>query len=85
MYRFYFIISLILQLGCSQSQPDNKAVSSFLHQIHTDANVSYEEMTKGFHQIPNEVRMKSYWIWLNGQVTRESITSELEEMNEDFQ
>ena len=30
--------------------------------------------------LPDEVKMKSYWLWLNGQVTKESITGELEGM-----
>jgi hypothetical protein len=80
MTKFYLIISVILLLGCSNNQQDNNAVISNLNKINTEAIISYEDMVNGFHQLPNEVRMKSYWLWLNGMVTKESITSELEGM-----
>jgi len=79
MNKAYFALSLILFFGCCKNQPENKVISG-PNRIYTDANISYETMTNGFHQPPNEVRVKSYWLWLNGQVTKESITFELEQM-----
>jgi hypothetical protein len=63
----------ILISGCTR---ENRIITE------TDivAKVSYDGMKRGFHHLPNEVKMKSYWLWLNGQVTKESITSELEGM-----
>jgi len=79
MNKIYFALSMLLFFGCYKNQPDNKAIS-YSNKIHTDADISYETMTKGFHQLPDEVRVKSYWLWLNGQVSKESITFELEHM-----
>lgn len=80
MYKIYFLISLVLLLGCSHKHSDIKTDDSKLNKILTDANISYKTMSEGFNHPPDEVRLKSYWLWLNGQVTKESITNELEEM-----
>jgi len=39
-----------------------------------------DELTDGFAQPPREARLRAYWWWLNGFVTKESITRDLEEM-----
>ena len=80
MYRFYLIICSILLLGCSQNRSESKINDLKLNKIPGNKNISYESMSAGFHHPPDDVRMKSYWIWLNGQVTKESITNELEGM-----
>jgi len=76
MNKIYFALSMFLFLGCNTHPPE----VSVSNKIHTVADISYETMVKGFHKPPNEVRVKSYWLWLNGQVTKESITFELEQM-----
>jgi len=80
MNKFHLFTGLIALLGCSPNQSFNKTVSSSSDIIQTDASISYKTMTNGFHRLPNEARVKSYWLWLNGQVTKESITYELEQM-----
>jgi hypothetical protein len=37
-------------------------------------------LERGFVQPPNEARLRAYWWWLNGDVTKTSITRDLEEM-----
>jgi len=71
---------MVWLLGCGLDPSDNRSGSSEVNNTYTDANISYEAMASGFHHLPDEARMKSYWLWLNGQVTKESITAELEGM-----
>ena len=44
------------------------------------ADISAAELEKGFADPPTESRICAYWWWLNGNVTAESITRDLEEM-----
>ena len=37
-------------------------------------------LDEGWRQPPNEARLRAYWWWLNGNVDREAITRDLEEM-----
>jgi len=37
-------------------------------------------LERGFANPPNEARLRAYWWWLNGNVTKDSITRDLEEM-----
>jgi (4-O-methyl)-D-glucuronate---lignin esterase len=39
-----------------------------------------DELTAGFATPPNSARLRAYWWWLNGNVTKASITRDLEEM-----
>lgn len=79
MYKFCSYFIFILLLGCNQNSTD-KTIDESLPNIHTKTNIGYESMSEAFNNLPNDVRMKSYWLWLNGQVTKESITRELEGM-----
>ena len=38
------------------------------------------DLDKGFADPPNSARLRAYWWWLNGNVTRAAITRDLEEM-----
>jgi hypothetical protein len=40
------------------------------------------DLEAGFHAPPPEVRLHAYWWWLNGNVTAEAITRDLEAMKE---
>lgn len=37
-------------------------------------------LESGWHNPPRDARLRAYWWWLNGNVTREAITRDLEEM-----
>mgnify|MGYP001009817626 FL=1 len=37
-------------------------------------------LEKGWENPPNEARLRAYWWWLNGNVTKKAITRDLEEM-----
>ena len=37
-------------------------------------------LERGFAEPPNEARLRAYWWWLNGNVTKAAITRDLEEM-----
>ena len=39
-----------------------------------------ETLEQGFGEPPLEARTRCYWWWLNGNVTREALTRDLEEM-----
>jgi hypothetical protein len=39
-----------------------------------------DELAQGFANPPNGVRLRAYWWWLNGNVTKAAITRDLEEM-----
>src|ERR1035441_3672479 len=38
------------------------------------------DLEKGFADPPNSARLRAYWWWLNGNVTKGAITRDLEEM-----
>jgi len=39
-----------------------------------------DSLERGFAKPPNEARLRAYWWWLNGDVTKASITRDLQEM-----
>jgi hypothetical protein len=39
-----------------------------------------DPLAKGFAEVPGEARLRAYWWWLNGNVTKVAITRDLEEM-----
>jgi hypothetical protein len=39
-----------------------------------------DELAQGFNNPPNSARLRAYWWWLNGNVTKAAITRDLEEM-----
>src|SRR5664279_6320693 len=39
-----------------------------------------DELVQGFANPPNSARLRAYWWWLNGNVTKAAITRDLEEM-----
>ncbi|HVM50781.1 MAG TPA: glycosyl hydrolase [Candidatus Acidoferrum sp.] len=44
------------------------------------AGAGADELDKGFADPPRSARLRAYWWWLNGNVTKASITRDLEEM-----
>src|SRR5579859_5488916 len=51
------------------------AVIYFFHAV-----TSATSLEAGWDNPPNEARLRAYWWWLNGNVTKSSITHDLEEM-----
>ena len=39
-----------------------------------------DPLVQGFANPPNSARLRAYWWWLNGNVTKAAITRDLEEM-----
>jgi hypothetical protein len=39
-----------------------------------------DDLAAGFHTPPDSAKPWAYWWWLNGNVTKEGITKDLEEM-----
>ena len=37
-------------------------------------------LERGWERPPNEAKLRAYWWWLNGNVDRQAITRDLEEM-----
>jgi hypothetical protein len=72
MRHKYFLLLLILISGCSN--PLEK-------KIGTEENlVNIEKLSGEFENPPVSSRPGAYWCWLNGDVTKASITKDLEEM-----
>jgi hypothetical protein len=46
----------------------------------TKYSVSYQDLENGFREPPNDARIRSYWWWLNSNVTKDCITKDLEAM-----
>ena len=42
---------------------------------------TYAGLVRGFRQPPPETRPQTYWLWMNGHVTRDGITRDLEAMS----
>ena len=49
--------------------------------INTVAGANFSELKTGFEQPPAEARPWVYWFWMNGNITREGITADLEAMD----
>jgi len=55
------------------------ALSAGLALCHA-APAANDDLAAGFANPPNSARLRAYWWWLNGNVTAEAITRDLEEM-----
>jgi len=70
--RYLIIILFLLSTIYSRSQSD--------YSLAPITKINTEELVEKFKNPPGEAGMSSYWWWLNGVATKESITSDLEEM-----
>jgi hypothetical protein len=50
------------------------------HGLQTAASATQDSLTKDFANPPRQARLRAYWWWLNGNVTKAAITRDLEEM-----
>ena len=64
------VFATLLTNSCTDAGKNNEA------QSHTD----YQFLKKHFSQPPQEYGINCWWWWLNGNVTREAIKSDLEAM-----
>ncbi len=46
----------------------------------TGFSAAAQTLEAGWQNPPNEARLRAYWWWLNGNVTKASITHDLEQM-----
>jgi hypothetical protein len=67
---FNFILIFVLLYGCSHGQ----------QQIKKEKEKKVLE--QAFHNPPDSTRSWVYWFWINGNITREGITADLESMKE---
>ena len=42
--------------------------------------ITPEKLKEGFLSVPNEYKLRNFWLWLNGVATKKSITQDLEAM-----
>ncbi len=47
---------------------------------HVAVSLAADELDKGFQTPPDSARPHTYWFWMNGNITREGITADLEAM-----
>src|SRR5215475_7511661 len=52
----------------------------FVLAVHTTALVAADSLESGFKSPPASARPHTWWHWMNGNVTREGITADLEAM-----
>lgn len=70
-----FFTVIFFLLGCS-----NNPVNTIQKGGHSE--ISFNELEKGFINPPHSAGVRCYWWWLNGNVTEEAITRDLEEMKD---
>ena len=63
------IASLLLGAACRAAQQDA-----------SPSNVKSEELAKNFQSPPDSAKPWAYWFWINGNITKEGITADLESM-----
>ena len=63
------LILTVLLLSCSDNEQSNK-------------EVLIEKLSEEFFSPPDSYRPGAFWCWLNGNMTRDSITRDLREMSE---
>ena len=74
MSQKYILIVWMLILGC---------FSPFEQKNDTkNTNDTLQQLSNNFMNPPNSSRPGAFWCWLNGDVTKESITNDLEEMKD---
>jgi hypothetical protein len=56
------------------------AVGILLAAISWTATVAQDDLQRGFVRAPDSARPWVYWFWLNGNITREGVTADLEAM-----
>ena len=76
------IPSFFFQLSGLPAQPisNNKDEPHLKYSLKTATRVSYSALVNGFENPPVQSRLHCYWWWLNGMVTKKSITHDLEQM-----
>ena len=70
---FLLVICLVISVPCASSE---KASHSGREAE------TLESLSNGFVNPPASSRPGAFWPWLNGDVTKESITSDMEEMKD---
>ena len=73
-----------MKYPCRHKMPFRSLLIWLLLAVVTALSVaaSASDLESGFLAPPPEVRLHSYWWWLNGNVTREAITRDLEAMKD---
>ncbi|MDD4191908.1 MAG: glycosyl hydrolase, partial [Mangrovibacterium sp.] len=74
-YIFWLSILLSIHISCSRKSNDRR----HLDYLKTNTSIDYNNLVKGFHNPPDQARMRVWWRWMNGLATKESITRDLEE------
>src|SRR5680860_734759 len=74
MSKKCLLVVFTLIFGCSE--PFEQAVNS------KQQNKSFQKLSDEFIDPPMSSRPGAFWAWLNGDVTKESITNDLEEMKD---
>src|SRR5262249_8384245 len=62
-------IYTLMSLGCFGATPNSEMTQG-----------SMEELRKGFSHPPDDTRPWVYWFWMDGNITKEGITADLEAM-----
>ncbi|NQU51262.1 MAG: glycoside hydrolase family 2, partial [Bacteroidetes bacterium] len=71
------LLSFLFLTSCSQEQKEEQKELSYFD---TRTEINYENLKAGFYDVPKEARMRTWWFWMNGVATKQSITQDLEAM-----
>ena len=72
MKQLSLILLLSVHFITSFSQ-EQKEISYF----DTHIEINYESLKAGFYDVPQEAKMRTWWFWMNGIATKQSITQDL--------
>lgn len=50
------------------------------YPLTTQTKIEPEKLKEGFQTVPDEYKLRNFWLWLNGVATKKSITQDLEAM-----
>jgi hypothetical protein len=67
----YFFTFLFLLASCQENE------STYFD---TRSDINYESLKRGFYDVPEDAKMRTWWFWMNGMATKKSITQDLEAM-----
>ena len=70
-----FLASIVCMFGCVNTQTNSTSTE-------INSEIGYINLETGFLNPPHSAGVRCFWWWLNGNVTKEAITRDLEEMKD---
>ncbi len=74
------IVSLLLCAGSAWAAENPWAAYRYAPDALREMDLASDELERGFHNPPDRARPQTTWHWVNGNITKEGITADLEAM-----